>query len=132
MTNHLGRRTNVAKALYRGLVLSVLERGKIQTTLAKAKSVQGEIDKVVNWLKDGSVNARRQIVKTLGQDVKFKNDFTDRTSGHTRIIRVGQRFSDAAELVNLELIVKEKVVEPVKLPEPVKEIKAPKKVKKTK
>ena len=120
MINHLGRRTNVAKALYRGLILSVLEKGKIQTTLAKAKSVQGEIDKVVNWLKDGSVNARRQIVKTLGQDVRFKNDFTDRKSGHTRIVRLGQRFSDAAEMVNLELIVKEKVVEPAVLPEPKK------------
>jgi large subunit ribosomal protein L17 len=121
-------RTNLAKAVRRGLIREVLIRGKIETTLTYAKSVQGEIDRVINLLKKKSVNSRRQIVKMLGQDLETSRDFSDRVSGYTKITRLGKRFSDAVEMVILELI--EKTAEPVKI-EPVVEEK-PKVVKKTK
>lgn len=97
-------RTNLAKAVRRGLEIEVLKRGKIETTLALAKSVQGEIDKLINLAKKNSVNARRQVVKILGQDIFITGDFSKRNSGYTRIIKLGQRFSDAAEMAILELI----------------------------
>lgn len=97
-------RTNRSKAVRRGLILEVLRRGKIETTLSKAKSVQGEIDRVVNLLKAKSVNSRRQLVKILGQEITTDKDFSGRISGYSRIIRLGQRFSDTAEKVILELI----------------------------
>lgn len=97
-------RTNWAKAVRRGLILEILRQGKVETTLAKARSVRGEIDKVVNLLKEGTLNARRQVVKILGQEVKVKRNFTERKSGHTRLVRLGKRLSDAAEMVVLELI----------------------------
>ncbi len=94
--NHLGRNTKQARALYRSLVSAVLDRGRIETTLAKAKAVRGEIDKAIN----------------LSQ----KNPA--RKSGHSRIIRLGKRFSDTAEMVILELVDRpESVVEkPVEEP----------------
>lgn len=97
-------RTNWAKNVRRGLVLEVLRRGKIETTLAKARSVQGEVDKVINLLKEGSLNSRRQLVKILGREVKTDKDFSARNSGYTRIVRLGKRLSDAAEMVRLELL----------------------------
>ncbi|MBI3887914.1 50S ribosomal protein L17 [Candidatus Microgenomates bacterium] len=134
--NHLGKRTNVAKALYRGLISEVFDHGRIETTLAKAKAVSGEIDKLINFAKQGTVNARRLTIKTLATDRyfdKLSKTFQDRKSGYTRIIRLGQRLSDASEMVIFELV--EKIAEPVKevaktVEEPVKpeKVKAEKKV----
>lgn len=99
-------RTNTAKAFRRGLLKAVMEHGKVKTPLARAKSVQGELDKLINLFKDNSVNARRQIVKILGGNFKLTGDFSERNSGYSRIIRLGQRMSDATEMVTLELIKK--------------------------
>lgn len=121
--NHLGRRTNVARALYRSLISEVLEHGRITTTLAKAKAVQGEIDKLINLAKAGSVNARRLTVKTMTTDRffdKFSKSYPERKSGYSRIIRLGQRLSDTAEMVRLELL-------EVKPPETKPEVKPEKK-----
>lgn len=113
-------RTNTAKAFRRGLLKAVMEHGKVKTPLARAKSVQGELDKLINLFKDNSVNARRQIVKILGGNFKLTGDFSERNSGYSRIIRLGQRMSDATEMVTLELI-KKKEPEVLLAPEPVKE-----------
>ena len=109
--NQLGRRTNVVKGLYRGLLISVLEHGKIETTKAKAKAIQGKIDKIINLIKENSVNSRRLMIKELGSEKLFPKIFksisgkyADRNSGYSRIIKLGSRLSDAAEMVKLELI----------------------------
>lgn len=83
--NQLGRNTKQARALYKSLVAEVLKHSRIETTLAKAKAVRGEIDK--------AINASRENLT--------------RKSGHSRIIRLGKRFSDTAEMVILELVDKE-------------------------
>lgn len=101
------RDTNAAKGLYRSLLVAVLDHGKIQTTLSRAKAVQGDLDRLINWAKEGSVNARRLTVEDLGTDKffdKYTKAFTTRTSGYSRIVRLGQRMSDAAELAILELV----------------------------
>lgn len=109
--NHLGRRTNVAKALYRGLVAQVLENGRIETTHAKAKAIRADIDRVINYGKKTNIAARREVSKILGGDrlvreifSKISPSLSDRTSGYTRIIRLGQRISDATDKVLIELV----------------------------
>lgn len=105
--NQLGRPTNQAKALYHNLVTEVLKRGRIKTTRAKAKAIQGEVDKMINWAKKGTLNTRRLMLKNLGTDSffdKFAQSYPDRKSGYSRIIRLGPRFSDAAEMVIIELL----------------------------
>ncbi|MBI4099529.1 50S ribosomal protein L17 [Candidatus Microgenomates bacterium] len=103
--NQLGRNTKQSRALYRGLVEHLLDHGRIETTLAKAKAVTGMVDKVIGLAKKNTVNGRRQIAKALGHDKTIAAaQFATRTSGYTRIIRLGQRFSDTTEKVILELV----------------------------
>jgi large subunit ribosomal protein L17 len=110
-TSRFGRNTNQAKWLYRSLASEVLEHGRIQTSKAKAKAVRGLIDKLINLGKDGSVSARRTMIKELGsnrqvemicRDVAPK--LTGQTSGYTRIIKMGPRLSDTSEMVLMELV----------------------------
>lgn len=95
----------------RNLVAEVIVRGRVETTRAKAKAVVGMIDRVINFAKKNTVSARREAVKVLGTDrivdklfsevaPKFKN----RSSGYSRIIRLGKRFSDTTDMVILELV----------------------------
>lgn len=119
--NQLGRNTKQARALYRGLVRDVLSRGRIETTLAKARAIVPMIDRVVTLAKKNTVAARREIIKILGSDQFVTPAFPNRNSGYTRIIRLGERFSDQAKLVILELV--EKI-------EPAKKVEEPKVVKK--
>lgn len=109
--NQFARPTNQAKALYRSLVSEVIDHGRVQTTLAKAKAVVGMVDKVINIAKTDTVNNRRGLIKMLGTDKMGEKLFSevaprfgDRTSGYSRIIRTGQRFSDTAEMAILELV----------------------------
>ena len=130
-------RTNVAKALYRVLVGEVLEHGRIKTTHAKAKAIRGDIDRVINYGKKATVSARREVTKILGTDRLVENIFTKispglsgRTSGYTRIIRLGQRMSDATDKVMIELV-NFVPVEKVKTEKVEKEVKNPESIKKT-
>ncbi len=109
--NQLGRNMKQARALYRSLVFELLDHGKIETTLAKAKSVTGLIDHVLNFAKKNTISAKREVVKIMGDDKLSKKlfsevapKFSNRNSGYTRIIRLGQRFSDTTEKVILELV----------------------------
>ncbi len=109
--NQLGRNTKQARALYRSLVREILAHGRVETTLAKAKAVQGLVDKVINFSKKNTVSARREVQKILGGDngleklfTQAQSQFATRTSGFSRIIRLGQRFSDATEKVIFELV----------------------------
>lgn len=109
-TSRFGRNTNQAKWLYRSLASEVLEHGRIQTSKAKAKAVRGLIDKLINLGKDGSVSARRMMIKELGSnrqvDMICKEVAPKLTgnSGFTRIIKIGPRLSDTSEMVLMELV----------------------------
>lgn len=109
--NQLARNTKQAKALYRGLVQSLIDKGRIETTQAKAKAVIGEVDHVINLVKENSVNSKRQLLKILGNGKMFERmssqilgKMDKRTSGYSRIIKLGKRGSDNAEMVLLELV----------------------------
>lgn len=108
---NFNRNTNQLKALRRGLVSSLFENGRIETTLIKAKAVVPEVDKVMTLAKEGGVNSKRQVVKILGPNAPMEDIFVkvapmtgDRKSGFTRIIKLGSRFSDGTEMAILELV----------------------------
>ena len=107
----LGRDSAHRRALYANLTGALIEHGRIKTTVTKAKAVKPIAEKMITLGRRGGIHARRQALAYLrSQDVVFKlfSDvgprFTDRAGGYSRIVRIGQRSGDAAEMVYLELI----------------------------
>ena len=108
----LSRKTGPRKALYRNLIVSVLRYEQIKTTEARAKEVRGQVEKVITLAKDGTLASRRRIVAQLPNeplviDKLFKEiapRYADRTSGYTRLVRIGLRSGDAAPIVQIELV----------------------------
>jgi large subunit ribosomal protein L17 len=108
----LSRQTGPRKALYKSLVVAVLRYEQIKTTEARAKEVRGQVERVITLAKDGSLAARRRIVAELPNEPlvidKLINEiapkYEDRTSGYTRIVKLGRRAGDAAPIVQLELV----------------------------
>jgi large subunit ribosomal protein L17 len=108
----LGRKTGPRKALFANLIVAVLRYEQIKTTEARAKEVRGQVEHIITLAKDGSLSARRQIVAELPNEPlvidKLINEiapkYSERTSGYTRIIKLGPRPGDAAPMVQLELV----------------------------
>ncbi|MDO8583475.1 MAG: 50S ribosomal protein L17 [bacterium] len=110
------RDTNERKSLFKSLISSLILDEGIKTTLEKAKSIKGDVDKIVNKAKKGDNTLKVQMLqKHLGIDAMNKvikdiaPRFTDRNSGYTRIIKLGRRFSDNAAMVLMEWVVKAEV-----------------------
>lgn len=104
-------RTNTAKGLRRALLLAVLEHGQIETTAARARAIQGDLEKIINLLKKDSVTNRRLITKELSSEkllakipAGLSQKYLDRRGGYSRIIKLGPRLSDSAQMVRLELV----------------------------
>src|SRR5919198_5816655 len=107
----LGRDAAHRKALYSNLTSALIEHGRIRTTEAKAKAVRPIAEQMITLGRRGDVHARRQAPAYLrSQDVVHKlfSDvgprLSDRPGGYSRIVRVGPRQGDAAEMVYLELV----------------------------
>jgi len=107
----LGRDASHRKALYANLAGALIEHGRIKTTAAKAKEVRPIAEKLITLGRRGGVHARRQALAYLrSQDVVHKlfSDvaprFAERPGGYSRIVRIGPRPGDAAEMVYLELV----------------------------
>jgi large subunit ribosomal protein L17 len=107
----LGRDAAHRKALYSNLAGSLIEHGRIETTAAKAKAVKPFAEKMITLGKRGDLHARRQALAALrSNDVvhhlfaEVAPRFATRPGGYTRIVRIGPRQGDAAEMVYLELV----------------------------
>ena len=107
----LGRDASHRRALYANLAGALIEHGRIKTTEAKAKAVKPIAEQMITLGRRGDLHARRQALSFLrSQDVVHKlfadvgPRFADRPGGYTRIIRIGPRPGDAAEMVYLELV----------------------------
>ena len=107
----LGRDASHRKALYANLTGALIEHGRIKTTIAKAKEVRPIAEQMITLGRRGGVHSRRQALKFLrSQDVVHKlfSDvgprFKDREGGYSRIVRIGPRLGDAAEMAYLELV----------------------------
>ncbi len=107
----LGRDSAHRKALYANLAGALIEHGRIRTTEAKAKAVKPMAEKMITLGRRGDIHARRQAIAFLrSQDVVHKlfsevaPRFADRPGGYSRIVKIGTRQGDAAEMVYLELV----------------------------
>jgi large subunit ribosomal protein L17 len=108
----LSRKHGPRMALYKNMTVSILRYEKVKTTEAKAKEIRGRVEKVISLAKRGDLAARRAVVaqfpnEPLVVDKLFDEiapKYADRTSGYTRIVRLGQRLGDAAEIVQIELV----------------------------
>ena len=114
----LGRSSSQRKALRRNLITELYRHERIRTTEAKAKAIRSEAEKIITLAKRGNaagesamVNARRraanklndpEIVKKLFDDLAVR--YEDRPGGYTRILKLGPRLSDSAEMVLMELV----------------------------
>jgi large subunit ribosomal protein L17 len=107
----LGRDSAHRKALYSNLAGALIEHGRIKTTVAKAKAVKPFAEQMITLGKRGDLHARRlalaelrsqDFVHQLFADVAPR--FADRPGGYTRIVKLGPRYGDAAEMVYLELV----------------------------
>ena len=114
---HLGRNTAQRKALFRNLVRELYLHERIITTEAKARSIRADAEKLITKAKHGvssdtyRVHAQRQVVaylndKTVAKKVfdEFAPRYAARNGGYTRMIKIGKRQGDAADMVVLELV----------------------------
>jgi large subunit ribosomal protein L17 len=108
-TAKLGMKSQHRRATLANMVCSLIEHRSIRTTVAKAKEARRHADKMVTLAKKGTLHHRRQALAFLRQTDAVNKLFAeigkahaDRQGGYTRIVRVGNRRGDAAELVILE------------------------------
>ena len=120
----LNRDTNQRKALFRGLVVSLIEKGRIKTTQAKAKAIKGWVDKLVTIAKKEDAHHYRLLIKELANKeacAKLHSELTplfkERSSGFTKMIKLGVRQGDDAMEVILEWVDKPKPKAEVSKPE---------------
>lgn len=114
----LGRTSGARVALRRNLVRQLLTHDRIRTTKAKAAAVRGEAEKIITIARKSAnasdaekVAARRRVVAKLGSNDIVKRifdevgpRFANRDGGYTRIVKLGPRLGDSAEMVILELV----------------------------
>ena len=107
----LSRNTSHRRALLRNMVTSFLEHGRLMTTLPKAKEIRPLAEKMITLGKRDSLHARRQVQAYLLKEAIAKKvfdsigpKFADRKGGYSRIIRLGNRKGDGADLAIIELL----------------------------
>jgi large subunit ribosomal protein L17 len=107
----LGRDSAHRKALYANLAGAVIEHGRIKTTVTKAKAVKPIAEQLITLGRRGDMHARRQAVAFLrSKDIVHKlfaevgPAFAERPGGYLRIMRIGPRPGDSAEMAYLELV----------------------------
>ncbi len=107
----LGKPTDQRMAMLRGLVTDLLNYGQLKTTVTRAKEVQPLADKMVTLAKQNDLAAYRQALAFLTQEDVAKKLFdqigpkyADRNGGYTRVVRIGPRRGDAAEMAIIQLV----------------------------
>jgi len=106
----LGRTSAHRNALFRNQLASLIERERIITTLPKAKELRPQIERLITLARTDSVHNRRQAVRVVDESMVTKlfdtlgPRFAERPGGYTRIIKLGPRRGDAAEMCILEFV----------------------------
>ena len=110
-TRKLGRPTDHRKAMLRAMVTYLLENGKIETTVTRAKEVRPLAEKMITLGKKNTLAAKRQAFAFITKEAVVKKTFyeiapkyQDRNGGYVRITRIGPRRGDGAEMAIIELI----------------------------
>ena len=107
----LGRTSDHRKAMLRAMVTFLLENGKIETTVTRAKEVRIMAEKMITLGKEGSLHSKRQVFAYVTKEGVAKKLFdeiapkyADRNGGYTRIVKIGPRRGDAAEMAIIQLV----------------------------
>ncbi|MHC1695754.1 MAG: 50S ribosomal protein L17 [Eubacteriales bacterium] len=110
-TRKLGRPTDHRMAMLRGMVTYLLENGSIQTTATRAKEVSSLAEKMITVGKKNTIAARRQAMAFITKEDVVKKlfdqiapSFEKRAGGYTRVLKLGPRRGDAAEMAIIELV----------------------------
>lgn len=106
----LSRSRPAREALFAALVRAMILNGKITTTKAKAKAVQGSLEKYVTLAKKGTLSARHKVLADLDNSREVTEDlfkkiapiFSGKTSGFTRLVSLPRRLGDNAEMMRIE------------------------------
>ena len=109
--NHLGRKTAHRKAMLANMACSLIEHKRINTTVAKAKALKQFVEPLVTKSKDDTTHNRRIVFSRLRQKEAVTELFKevavkvgDRPGGYTRIIKMGNRLGDNADMAMIELV----------------------------
>jgi large subunit ribosomal protein L17 len=107
----LKRNVSARKALFRGLVTSIIEHERVVTTVTKAKAVRPLVDKMITLAKRDTLHTRRQAAAFIETPDALKKlfdklgtRFGQRNGGYTRVVRLGWRKGDGAEQAIIELV----------------------------
>ncbi|WP_339703028.1 50S ribosomal protein L17 [uncultured Marixanthomonas sp.] len=109
--NHLGRKTAHRKAMLANMACSLIEHKRINTTVAKAKALKQFVEPMITKSKEDTTHNRRIVYRNLRQKEAVSELFRDvavkvgdRPGGYTRIIKLGSRLGDAADMAMIELV----------------------------
>lgn len=110
-TRKLGRTTDHRKAMLRAMVTYLLENGKIETTVTRAKEVRSMAEKMITLGKTNDLHSKRQVLAYVTKEDVAKKLFDEispkyaqRTGGYTKIVKIGPRRGDAAEMAIIQLV----------------------------
>ena len=108
----LGTDASHTKAIKKSLVAALLANDRIKTLESRAKAIRPEVDRVITWAKKGDLASRRLAIAKVGDKEIVREVFekaaqgmwADRNGGYTRIMKLGRRKGDNAEVVIIELV----------------------------
>lgn len=110
-TRKLGRSTDHRKAMLRAMVTFLMENGKIETTVTRAKEVRAVAERIITTAKKEDLHSKRQVYAFITKETVAKKvmdviapKYAEKNGGYTRIIRTAPRRGDAAEMAIIELI----------------------------
>ena len=110
-TRKLGRTTDHRRAMLRAMVTYLLENGQIETTVTRAKEVRAVAEKMITIGKNSDLHSKRQVFAYVTKEDVAKKVFdeispkyADRNGGYTRIVKIGPRRGDAAEMASGQLV----------------------------
>ncbi|MEE2657067.1 MAG: 50S ribosomal protein L17 [Candidatus Latescibacterota bacterium] len=113
-TAKLGRDRSHRKAMMSNMMSSLFQHEVINTTSARAKELRCRAESIITFAKRGDLHARRQVLRVIANKVVIAKlfdeigpRFADRPGGYTRLIKVGQRRGDGAEMCIVELVDRE-------------------------
>jgi large subunit ribosomal protein L17 len=108
----LGTDASHTKAMKKSLVCALFENDRIKTLDQRAKAIRPDVDRIITWAKKGDLASRRNAIAKMGNADLVREVFekaaqgmwADRNGGYTRIMKLGPRKGDAAEVVIIELV----------------------------
>lgn len=107
----LDRQRDARRALVKGLLVNFCLHGKMQTTKVRGRVIKSAVEKLITRAKKNDLASRRYLLSRLGSEVAVNRllkeiapKYLERKGGYTRLIKMGYRAGDSAEMVKLELI----------------------------